>query len=59
MFVRGFGGDLGILHIYKTADYVEINGDRGNPIRCIANKWVMATWLILTTALALHPEEKF
>jgi len=34
VFVRGFGGDYGILSIYKTATFVDINGNRGNVIKC-------------------------
>jgi hypothetical protein len=38
LFVRGFGGDFGILHIVKTATYVEINGNRGNVITCASDR---------------------
>jgi len=35
VFVRTLGGiDYGVLHIVKTYDYVDINGDRGNVISC-------------------------
>jgi RHS repeat-associated protein len=34
VYVKGFGGDYGVLHITKTAQYVDINGNKGSPINC-------------------------
>jgi hypothetical protein len=34
LYVVGFGGQYGILSITKTDTYVDINGDKGNPIKC-------------------------
>jgi RHS repeat-associated protein len=34
VYVDGFGGQYGILNVTKTATYVDINGNRGNPIKC-------------------------
>jgi len=34
LFVRGFGGDFGVLRIHKTFDEVTINGNRGTPKAC-------------------------
>jgi RHS repeat-associated protein len=34
VYVVGFGGQYGILNVTKTATYVDINGNRGNPIKC-------------------------
>jgi RHS repeat-associated protein len=34
VYVDGFGSQYGILNITKRADYIEINGNRGQPKKC-------------------------